>query len=186
VCPTTRRRRAPAGVDQPSGRRVLAAATWNLAVWVLLTWTLTLEVLVVGAVISVLVGLALSPLGEVVPPSRLVAPRRLIGLLALGLGSLRGIAVANAKLTRMIWSPRIPLRSGMVIVPTLERSDGGLAAVGLISSLVVDNQVVDVDRRRHELQYHAVVVPERDAGTAYETINGPIERLLGRVEGRRR
>lgn len=169
----------------PITRRVLAAATWNLAVWVLLTWTLTLEVLLVGLIVSVLVGLALTGFGEVVPPWRVLAPRRLIGLFRLGLGSLRGIAVANAKLTRMIWSPRIPLRSGMIIVPTVERSDGGIAAVGLISSLIVDNQIVDVDRRRHELQYHAVVVPDSHTETAYDAINGPVERLLGPVEGRR-
>ena len=151
----------------------------------LLTWTLTFEVLLVGVVASAVVGLGVAPFGEVVRPWRVLAPRRLVGLLLLVLGSLRRIVAANAKLSRMIWSPRIPLCSGMVIVPTLERSDGGLAAVGLISSLIVDNQIVDVDRRRHELQYHAVVVPEGDAAAAYDAINGPVERLLGPVEGSR-
>ena len=50
----------------------------------------------------------------------------------------------------------------MVIVPTTESSDGGLAAVGLITSLIVDNQIVDLDRATHRLQYHAVAVPSLD------------------------
>jgi multicomponent Na+:H+ antiporter subunit E len=66
----------------------------------------------------------------------------------------------------------------MVIVPTDARTDGGLAAVGLISSLIVDNQIVDVDRGRHLLQYHAVTVPEGGRRAAREAINGPVERML--------
>jgi multicomponent Na+:H+ antiporter subunit E len=66
----------------------------------------------------------------------------------------------------------------MVIVPTEERTDGGLAAVGLISSLIVDNQITDIDRGHHLLQYHAVSVPEGDRQDARAAVNGPIERLL--------
>jgi multicomponent Na+:H+ antiporter subunit E len=47
----------------------------------------------------------------------------------------------------------------MVIVPTSQRSAGGLTAVGLVTSLIVDNQLVDLDRDGAQLQYHAVEVP---------------------------
>lgn len=165
-------------------RRVLALSLWGYAVWVLLTWTLTAEVLLTGAVVVVAIALVLAPLGDAVPPWRLLQPRRAAGLAVLLVDGLRRVAAANLALTRMIWSRRIPLHSGMVIVPTAERTDGGLAAVGLISSLMVDNQIVDVDRQRHELQYHAVVVPDGDRDAAYDDINGPVERLLAPVEGR--
>ena len=68
--------------------------------------------------------------------------------------------VANLRLSRLIWDPRLPLRSGMIVVPTRERSAGGLTAVGLITSVIVDNQLVDVARSQGQLQYHAVEVPE--------------------------
>jgi multicomponent Na+:H+ antiporter subunit E len=155
-------------------------------VWVLLTWTLTAEVLLTGAVVAGGVAVALAPFGDVVPPWRLAAPRRAYGLGRLAVDSLRRVVVANARLTRMVWSRTIPLRSGMVVVGTAETTEGGLAAVGLISSLVVDNQIVDVDRPRHRLQYHAVVVPDGDRKAAYDAINGPIERRLAPVEGRDR
>jgi multicomponent Na+:H+ antiporter subunit E len=95
--------------------------------------------------------------------------------------------VANLRLSRLIWHPRLrrpdgPLRSGMVIVPTRYDSAGQLAAVGLITSLIVDNQIIDLDRSRHELQYHAVEVPEGDpeqaSEQASEQINAPAERWL--------
>jgi multicomponent Na+:H+ antiporter subunit E len=58
------------------------------------------------------------------------------------------------------------------------RTDGGLAAVGLITSLIVDNQITDVDRGHDLLQYHAVSVPEGDREQARDAVNGPVERLL--------
>lgn len=153
-------------------------ACWCMLVWVLLTWTRTLEQLTVGAAVSVLVAIALAPLGDVVAPWQLVRPRRLIALLGLAGTVLVKIMVANVRLAARIWAPSRPVRSGMVIVPTDQQSEGGLAAVGLLSSLIVDNQLVDVDRAGGRLQYHAVDVPDRDPGKARAVINGPIERFL--------
>jgi multicomponent Na+:H+ antiporter subunit E len=85
---------------------------------------------------------------------------------------------ANLRLSRLIWDPRLPLRSGMVVVPTTQRSEGGLTAVGLVTSVVVDNQLVDLDRSRAQLQYHAVEMPPGGPEQVREQINGPVERLL--------
>jgi multicomponent Na+:H+ antiporter subunit E len=165
------------------GRRV-ALGVWAYAGWVLLTWTpFSLETEAVGVIAAILIALVLAPFGEVARPWLIADPRRLVALLALLAGTLRGIVVANLKLTRMILTPRMPLRSGMVIVPTAARSDGGLAAVGLISSLIVDNQIVDIDRSRTLLLYHAVRVPEGGREEAREAINGPLERMLEPLTG---
>jgi multicomponent Na+:H+ antiporter subunit E len=165
-------------------RRVLALAIWGFLTWVVLTWTLTLEQQVFGAAFAVIIALALSPMGEVMAPWSVLAPRRALALLALLARATRRVVEANAKLAYRIWAPSRPLASGMVLVPTVERTDGGLTAVALVTSVIVDNQVVDVDRRRHVLQYHAVTVPEGDADQVRAQINGPVEDLLAAVEGR--
>lgn len=172
-------------------RRILALWCWAYLVWVLLTWTLTVEMQLFGAGVALAVAAALAPLGEVVGPWQLLTPRHLAGAVLL-LGSAAGrIVVANLRLSRLIWHPRLrrpdgPLRSGMVIVPTRYESAGQLAAVGLITSVIVDNQIIDLDRRRRELQYHAVVVPEGGQEQAVAEINGPVESLLAPFgEGRR-
>jgi multicomponent Na+:H+ antiporter subunit E len=103
---------------------------------------------------------------------------RLIG------ATLVRIVVANVDLARRIWSPARPLRSGMLIVPTTQRTDGGLAASGLITSLIVGNQIVDVDRERNQLQYHAVELPHGNRKHPEDDVNAPIERLLGPLVGR--
>src|SRR5487761_1116775 len=158
------------------GRRVSALFCWAYLVWVLLTWTLTLENELFGAGFALAVAVVLAPLGEVAGPWRLLTPRRL-GATAVLLASAAGrIVLANLKLSRLIWDPRLrhrdgPLRSGMTIVPTQ-------AAVGVITSLIVDNQIADLDRSRAELQYHAVEVPDGGPERKRQQINGPVEELL--------
>ncbi len=165
-----------------SSRRVLARLIalwcWACLVWVLLTWTLTVEQLLFGAFIALAVAAALAPVGEVAGPWLLLRPRALAGGARLLVAAAGRVLVANVRLSRRIWDPRRPLTSGMVITPTREREDWGLAAVGVISSLIVDNQLVDLDARAQELQYHAVAVPDGGPEEAREQINGPVEDML--------
>jgi multicomponent Na+:H+ antiporter subunit E len=164
--------------------RVVALAAWAYLVWLLLTWTLTVEQLSAGLVLAVAVGVVFAPLGEVARPWRLLAPRRLLALVRLIGATLMRIVVANVDLARRIWSPARPLRSGMLVVPTTQRTDGGLAATGLVTSLIVGNQIVDVDRARHQLQYHAVELPHGNRQHPEDDVNAPIERFLGPLTGR--
>jgi multicomponent Na+:H+ antiporter subunit E len=166
--------------------RLIALWCWAYLVWVLLTWTLTAEQLVFGAVVALAVAVALAPLGEVAGPWRLLRPRALAGGAWLLVAAAGRVFLANLRLSRRIWDPRRPLTSGMVITPTRERQDWGLAAVGVISSLIVDNQLTDLDARARELQYHAVAVPDGDAEQARQQINGPVEDLLQPFHERRR
>jgi multicomponent Na+:H+ antiporter subunit E len=159
---------------------VAALAGWAYLLWILLTWTRTAEQLLVGAGIAVLVAVTMAPLGPVAAPWRLLLPRRAWALVRLIANALWRILRANLSLARRIWSPSRPLQSGMIVVPTAERSDAGLAGVGLISSLIVDNQIVDLDRDRALLQYHAVSIPPGDPA---DSVNRPIERLLRPLVG---
>jgi multicomponent Na+:H+ antiporter subunit E len=159
-------------------QRVLALACWCYLVWILLTWTRTAEQLLFGAGISLLVAIALAPLGRVAGPWRLLVPRNAVAALKLLVTALVKIPVANVRLAVRIWRPSRPLRSGMVVVPTRERSDLALTTVGLVTSLIVDNQIVDLDRRRHLLQYHAVDVPDGGPEQKRAAINEPVERCL--------
>ncbi|HZZ97810.1 MAG TPA: Na+/H+ antiporter subunit E, partial [Jatrophihabitantaceae bacterium] len=85
-------------------------------------------------------------------------------------------------LARRIWAPSRPVPSGMVIVPTSARTDRELGSVALITSLIVDNQIVDLDRSRDELQYHAVAVAAGSKRDRAEHINAPVERLIAAVD----
>jgi multicomponent Na+:H+ antiporter subunit E len=162
-------------------RRAVALAIWTYAVLLLLTWTATAEQLTVGAASSAAIGCVLAVLGPVAAPWTALTPRRFGHEMTLLGGSLVRIVRANLSLARRIWAPSRPLRSGMIIVGTEATTDGELAATGLITSLIVDNQIVDLDRSAAELQYHAVDVPTGDAGRRRDQVSGPTERRVLRI-----
>jgi multicomponent Na+:H+ antiporter subunit E len=152
--------------------------SWGYSAWLLLTWTVQAEQLVCGALVSAAMTALLLPMMDgVVRPWALLRPRRAFGTIRLVLVCLARISMANLRLSRRIWSPSRQLTSGMVVVPTGLSDEGGLAGVGLLSSLIVDNQLVDLDRGKHALQYHAVSVPPSDSDRA-EVVTGGTERLL--------
>ena len=155
-------------------RRVPPLWCWSVLIWTLLTWTATVEQVLLGLTASLLVALACAPLGSVAGPWALLRPRRIPALLALAGEVAVRLVMANWRLTRTIWSGRrVP--SGMVVVPTSARTDGELTTVGVLTSLIVNSQLVDIDRRRHELHYHVVEVEGRDSDANRHRINGPIE-----------
>lgn len=161
-----------------AARRILALASWCMLVWTLLTWTLTLEQVVTGLCVSLAVAAVLAPLGPVAAPWRLARPSRLRAALALLATAAVRVVGANVKLAARIWSPHRPLSSGMVITTTTQQSALGLTVVGLVSSLIVDNQLVDLDRAGRRMQYHAVAVPPGGPEGVRAVVNGPIERHL--------
>ena len=136
----------------------------------------TVELVAYGAAVSVAVAVALAPLGPVARPWRLLSPRRLARLAAVVATSAARTVGANVVLARRVWSPSRPVRSGMLVVPTELTTDGALTTMGLLGSIIVDNQLVDLEAGR--LQYHAVWVASEDPSEARENINGPLERLL--------
>jgi len=148
---------------------------WCYLVWTLLSWTASVEQVVFGVVLAALVALACAPLGTVAGPWRLLAPRRLVAFARLLWLVVTRVVVADVKLTRLIWSRHPRPGSGMVVSATRARTDGQLTTVGVLTSVIVDSQLIDLDRYRHELQYHAVWVASIDPETNRRLINGPVE-----------
>jgi multicomponent Na+:H+ antiporter subunit E len=158
--------------------RVWSVGAWAMLTWEVLAWTLTWEQQLTGVAIALAVGVSMAGFGDVPGPWKLLRPRTAAALLRLLAKSSYAVVRANLSLSRRIWAPSRPLRSGMLVLPTRMRSDAGLAATALLSSLVVDNQCVDLDRSSRQLQYHVVAVPSGDPQARSEQINAPTENLL--------
>jgi multicomponent Na+:H+ antiporter subunit E len=164
--------RGPAELAQ----RWLALLGWSFAAWLLLSGTTTRDSMLAGLVVAGLVAAALAPLGTVVGPWTFVSPSRIGPQLRLAGRVLVGITAANLELVRRTWAwPRPDVTPGMVIVPTRARTDAELTAVGTLTSLVVDNQFVDVDRSTHELLFHCIAVPSGGPEERREQISAAVE-----------
>lgn len=157
-------------------RRWVALLGWCFCSWLLLSGTTTRDSLLAGLVVAGIVAAALAPLGTVVGPWTLVSPSRIGPQLKLAGRVLAGITTANLDLVRRTWAfPRPDVTPGMVIVPTRARTDAELTAVGTLTSLVVDNQFVDVDRSTHEMLFHCIAVPDGGPEERREEINATVE-----------
>jgi multicomponent Na+:H+ antiporter subunit E len=158
----------------------LALTLWSGAVWVLLTWKATVEQALYGVVVSLAVAMIMSPLGPAARPWRILRPGRLVRLAGVVVTSAVRIVRANVELARRVWAPSRPIRTGMLVVPTDMKTDGAVTVLGLLGSIIVDHQLVDLEPGR--MQYHAVWVASEDPSQARERINGPVERLLRPID----
>jgi multicomponent Na+:H+ antiporter subunit E len=161
-------------------RTRLALWAWATIAWIVLTWSRSVQLLVVGAVVAGLVAAALAPLGNVAAPWAALRPRRLAGLAVIVGSSAVRVVKANLVLAWRIWNPRRPIRSGMLVIPTGVETGGGLAALGIVSSLIVDNQLVDLEPGR--LHYHAIWVSTTDPEEARRVVLGRLDRDIARFE----
>ena len=165
--------------------RWASIATWTLAAWVLITWTMSVEQIAFGVGVAAVVATFAAPLGDVPRPWRALYPRRLARLAVLAGYCGARIISANLVLARRIWSPPwkpLPIRPGMLVIPTRTSSEGGVTATGLLTSLIVDNQFVDLDSGRRELQYHAIWVDTTNPDRARQRISARIEDLGAPLE----
>jgi multicomponent Na+:H+ antiporter subunit E len=158
--------------------RWAALFCWAYLTWTTLSWTFSVEQIAVGVALSALAAAICAPLGPVAGPWKILRPRRAIALARLGWYVLVRMVQANVALSRRIWARRMPLPSGMLVVPTAARTDGALTVVGVLTSVIVDSQLVDVDRDRSELQYHVVSVESTGPQANRRRINAPIEERL--------
>jgi len=157
--------------------RTAALFAWCYLVWLLLTLTPTVEVFLVGVPVGLLCAALLAPLAPAAGPWRLLRPATALHWLRATVRLGASIVRANVMMARLVWTRNVRPPSGMVVVPSRTGDTDLLATTGLLSSLVVDNQVVDVDPSRSELMYHCIEVPPEDAD-AYDLVNGPVERLV--------
>ena len=183
--PTRRPARSTSNGPQPSWKIILTSLSrwlsiwaWTYLTWILLTWSKAPEQLSFGAAAAAVVATLLAPLGPVLAPWALLSPRRFAGLVRTARYVAVSMIGANISLSRRIWSRSRPLRPGMVVVPTEMKTEGELTAVEVLTSLIVDNQIIDLDRKRNELQYHGVWLETGDPALNRSQINGPLEDLL--------
>lgn len=171
--------------DRAAGRHSLVALwSWCFISWALLIPTATVEVGIIGAVVAIGVGLALRPLGgRVAGPWTLLWPPCLARALVLAGDTAVRVVRANLKLATAAWRPGGGRDTGVIAVPTRVRTEGEVLLVGVLTSLIVDNQLVDIDDETHQLWFHAIGLP--DDADRTDAINGPVEdRIFAMTRGR--
>lgn len=161
-------------------KRRLLDLTIYFALWLLLTWSLDWQGVVVGAVLAVLFALALSGL---LPEKaeRLFSPVRWFWAIMHLLSLLFWIIVANFDVLYRVLHPDLPIRPGIVKIKTTLKSDEAKAF--LANSITLTPGTLTIDIIDDWLYVHWINVHENleDTEAITRDIAGRFEVTLRRV-----
>ena len=146
--------------------------------WLLLTWTLDVEMVVVGAVFSIVVGLAVGELLGVSPAS-FFNPRRWFWFILFIPYFAFECAKANLDMAYRVLHPAMPIRPGVVRIHTSLKTDFGRSFLATSITLMPGTHVVDVVDDR--IYVHWINVQGNGEDDYTRRIVRGFEKLLGNI-----
>jgi multicomponent Na+:H+ antiporter subunit E len=156
----------------------LVLILFSCIVWLLLTWAIDWQHLVVGAVLSVLVGLIFGDL-FIQEPAKVFQPTRWFWFLIYIPVFTWEMVKANFDVAYRVLHPKMPIRPGIVKVKTKIRSDMG--RVILANSITLTPGTFTVDLKDDVMYIHCIFVRHTDEEKASAAILKPFESLLMKV-----
>lgn len=146
-----------------------------LGVWLLLTAPFSLQELVLGAVVALIVGLlptgALELLAEVK-----TTPRAIAAAVVYLFVFLSELVKANIDVAFRVLSPSLPIKPGIIRITTRLRSKLGRTL--LANSITLTPGTITVDLDGEDLYIHWIQVADSDVEGATRRIAGKFERYL--------
>ena len=152
--------------------------------WVLLTWSFTVQELLTGAIVSLLVALFSARFFIREDAGWLLNPARFFACIGFWCGTfVSELVKANLNMARICFGGCKDINPGIVKIPTEMKSDYGLAALSNSITLTpgtITMEVTEEDERNY-LYVHWIDVKETDPEKAGEAIKGNLEKGLRRV-----
>jgi multicomponent Na+:H+ antiporter subunit E len=154
-----------------------------LAMWIVLTASLDPQELAVGAVVSLLVAVLSYNLlfhGKV---SEKLHPKRWAYAIAYVPAYIWAEIKAHADVIYRILHPRMPIRPGIVKVPTKLQTDLGITGLANAITMTPGTLSVEVKEEEPSLYVHWINVKTVEPDKTGTEIAGPFERFLRRIFG---
>jgi multicomponent Na+:H+ antiporter subunit E len=164
-----------AGARQFTGTLIVAFVTW-----LLLTGSLNPIDLAWGLAVSFVVAAFAYRFAAPGLSGWVFSPRRWLALGALLVEFARQLVVQNVTLAARVLRPGLPIRPGIVAVPTALVDDVALTLLGSLMTLTPDTVVLDIDQRRGILYVHWIDVKTTDPLEAREMISASLEDKITR------
>lgn len=163
--------------------KLLATFLCLWAMWIVLTASLDPQELIVGAVVSSLVAVISY---EFLFHARVRQKLRLESLgyaIAYFPAYIWAEIKAHAKVIYRILHPRMPIKPGIVRVPTKLRSDFGITGLANAITMTPGTLSVEVDEEEPSLYVHWIDVKTVEPEQTSAKIAWPFERFLRRIFG---
>lgn len=151
-----------------------------LLIWLVANNSLEPDIVVVGVGIAALLAVLFMPYARVYADIRWSPPVILYALAFLAV-FLWELLKANLNVARLVFSPRIRIRPGIVEIRTRLKSPMGRLALANAITLTPGTLVVDI--KGDALFIHWIVVSEQDPVAATREIAGRFEKFLEVIYG---
>jgi len=152
-----------------------------LAAWCLLSWSVSIQHLAVGVVVSLIVAVSVGDL-FISRPHMMTHPVRWLNLVFVYAPLLAWECVkANFDVAYRVLNPGLPVRPGIVRIRTSLRSDTGLTFLANSITLTPGTMTVDVDADEGILYIHWINVSSDDPAERARRIAGRFEPVLRRI-----
>ena len=151
-----------------------------LLIWLVANDSLAPEIILVGAVLAAVLAILFAPFARVYADIRWT-PRVLLNAFAFLAVFVWELVLANLNVARLVFSPRIHIRPGIVEIKTRLKSPLGRMVLANAITLTPGTLVVDI--RDDSLFIHWIVVSAQDPEAATREIAGRFEKYLAVVDG---
>ncbi len=151
-----------------------------LLIWLVANDSLAPEIILVGALVAAILAVLFAPFARVYADIRWT-PRVFLNAFAFLGVFLWELVLANLNVARLVFSPRIRIRPGIVEIKTRLKSPMGRMVLANAITLTPGTLVVDI--RDDSLFIHWIVVSAQDPEAATRAIAGRFEKYLEVVYG---
>jgi len=170
-------------VARPS--QMIAIAIFSMLTWIILTGSFDLVNLVWGLAVSLIVARLSYRAAALKIKLSVFLPSRWLHLLALAIEFVRQLIIQNVTLSIRVLRPDLPIKPGIIAVPTSLESDFELSLMGSLLSLTPDTVTVDIDQKEKIIYLHWINVKTTDSMEAKKMIASKLENhIIGWLHGK--
>jgi multicomponent Na+:H+ antiporter subunit E len=159
-------------------RHFLAVMIISFLTWIVLTGSFNPVELLWGFVVSAAVARFSYRFVAFDLPRWVVHPRRWLYFLDLLFDFARQLIVQNITLSLRVFNPRLPIRPGIVAVPTKLHGDVNLTILGSLMTLTPDTVAIDIDQQKGLIYVHWIDVQTTEPEQARQMISADLEERI--------
>lgn len=148
--------------------------------WMALIGNLNPPEIIWGLIVSLIVARLTYQFVAFDLPLWVLRPRKWRFFIELVIEFARQILVQNVTLSIRVLNPRLPIKPGIVAIPTALRDDIQLTILGSLMTLTPDTVTMDIDQRRGIIYVHWIDVQTTDPQAAQRLISSSLEEKISR------
>ncbi|MFN8417898.1 MAG: Na+/H+ antiporter subunit E [Anaerolineae bacterium] len=164
--------------EKPKVSHLVAVFVISMLTWFVLTGSLNLIDVLWGTIVSLMVARLSYQFVRFDLPHWMSSPRRWLHFADLLIEFLRQIVVQNITLSIRVLRADLPIRPGIVAIPTKLRNEVALTVLGSLITLTPDTVTLDIDQRKGLIYVHWIDVKTTDPQEAYQLIAAALEERI--------